>query len=169
MPDEPTVTELEKFKWDILGDAVFEDVQGLWEPLWWLRGDGSIEGLSELDRQASAERALRELYADGLIYFFRVPPPHDINESADNTALRLTPSESDEALRGDWWRGRDGLPDDHPSIWFGATPAGESACENPPPHIGHLRRRDDAPQGTRRGEAPAARSFIRRLFGHWRD
>lgn len=96
--EELAVTEFEAFKWNTLGDAVFEDYQGLWEPLWRLRGGGIIEGQSEPDRQTSAERALRELYADGLIYFFRVPPPHDINESAETPALRLTPREVDETL-----------------------------------------------------------------------
>ena len=45
--------------------------------------------------------------------------------------MRLTPEEVDETLRSDWWRGREGLPEDHPGIWFGPTPAGEAACESP--------------------------------------
>jgi hypothetical protein len=67
-----TVDLFERFKRDILRDAVFEDWQSVWEPLWWLRGGGPIEGQSEADRQEFAERALRELYEKGLIFFFRV-------------------------------------------------------------------------------------------------
>lgn len=141
---EPFAIEYEQFKWNILGDAVFEDWQGLWEPLWALRGDYAIEGLSEPQRQALAERALRELYAEGLIYFFRVPPWAEVNASAENESLRVTSERVDEALRGDWWRGRKGLPEDHPSIWWGPTEAGERACQNPPAHIRDLWRLDAA-------------------------
>ena len=72
MAGEPVADEFEAFKWSVLGDAVWDDYQGLWEPLWWLRG-GRIEGQSELERQAFAERALRELHSDGLIYFLPRP------------------------------------------------------------------------------------------------
>jgi hypothetical protein len=61
----------ERFKWTILGDAATEDVQGLWEPLWSLRGCYEIPGLTESERQDIAEQALRDLYAEDLIYFFR--------------------------------------------------------------------------------------------------
>jgi hypothetical protein len=144
--DEPQLSEFDKFKWNILGDAVFEDYQGLWEPLWWLRGGGAIEGQSEVERQRFAERTLRELHDEGLIYFFRVPPPHDINASGEDESLRLTPEEVDETLRGNWWRGTDGVPQDHPGIWFGPTVAGEAACENPPERIRRLWRLDDRPR-----------------------
>ena len=144
MSGEP-MAELEVFKWNTLGDAVFEDVRGIWEPLWSLRGDGRIEGIPEGNRAIAAERVLRELYADSLIYFFRVEPPDDVERAAANADARLTPTEVDEALGGDWWRQVNGLPEDHPSIWFGATPAGESACENPPPHISQVWRGDDTP------------------------
>jgi hypothetical protein len=77
---------------------------------------------------------LRELHDEGLIYFyfFRVRPPYDINASGEDESLRLTSEEVDETLRSDWWRGSEGLPENHPAIWFGPTPAGEAACENPP-------------------------------------
>lgn len=136
--DEVSVDEYEKFKWNTLGDAVFEDYYGLWEPLYWLRGGGVIEGQTEFDRASFAERALRELHDEGLIYFFRVPPHHEVNTSGEDESLRLTPDEVDKALRGDWWRGREGLPEDNPGVWFGPTPAGEAACENPPEHIRKL-------------------------------
>lgn len=144
MHDEPVVSDYEKFKWNVLGDAVWEDYQGLWEPLFWLRGGGAIDGLSEADRQALAERALRELHGDGLIYFFRVPPPHDINASGEDESQRLTAQEVEETLSGSWWRG-GGLPDDHPNIWFGPTAKGEAACEDPPEHIYRMWRLDLRP------------------------
>lgn len=132
----------------MLGDAVFEDWQGLWEPLWGLRGDYAIEGLSERDRQLVAERTLRELYAEGLIYFFRVPPRRDINESAEDESLRLRSDEVAETVAGEWWRGREGLPPDHPNIWWGPTPAGEKACESPPDHVREIWWRGLQPGGS---------------------
>ena len=145
MSGEPTAAELEVFKWNTLGDAVFEDVQGIWEPLWSLRGDSRIESIPDGELAMAAERGLRELYADGLIYFFRAQPPDNVERAASNGDVRLTPTEVDEALGGDWWRGGNGLSEDHPNIWFGATPAGESACENPPPHIAQVWRRTETP------------------------
>ena len=79
----------EPFKSEILDNAVFEDVQGLWEPLWALRGYMRERDLQEDERQTLAERALRELYGDDLIYFFRVPPRSSPGEAADDPALRL--------------------------------------------------------------------------------
>lgn len=146
MPAALELTEFERFKWNVLGDAVFEDYQGLWEPLWWLRGGGEIAGQSEEDRQRFAERALRELHDKGLVYFFRVPdPPYDPDAAATDDALRLTPPEVDQALRGDWWRSPDGLGGDHTRIWYGPTPAGEAWCENPPPPVHRLWRLDRWP------------------------
>jgi hypothetical protein len=87
----------------------------VWEPLWCLRGGGAIEGQSEVDRQRFAERALRELHDEGLIYFFRVRPPYDINASGEDESLRLTSEEVDETLRSDWWRSSEGLPENHPA------------------------------------------------------
>jgi hypothetical protein len=44
---------------------------------------------------------LRELHHEGRIYFFRVPPPHDINAAGEDESLRLAPEEVDVTLRGD--------------------------------------------------------------------
>jgi hypothetical protein len=129
------VDAFEMFKWNCLGDAVFEDWQAVWEPLWELRGSGAIAGQSELDRQVFAERALRELYRDGLIYFFRVSPSAGINVSGDAESLRLTSDEVDAALAADWWRRQHDFPSEHPDIWWGPTPAGEAAANDPPEHI----------------------------------
>jgi hypothetical protein len=129
-----TVDPSDRFKWDILHDAVFEDLQGLWEPLWWLRGGGAIEGQSEAQRQDFAERALRHLYHEGLIFFFRVPAWADIGASAENQDLRLGLDEVNDTLVATWWRGRQ-LPPDHPNIWWGPTPAGEAAVNDPPDQI----------------------------------
>ena len=113
-----------RFKQDMLGDAAFEDWQGVWEPLWWLRGGGAIAGQSEAERQAAAERALRELHAEGLIYFVQASwPGADLADKAP-----LTSEAVDEALRGDWWRGDGALPAGVEPVWFGATAAGEAAC-----------------------------------------
>lgn len=137
MVKEPLPTDEEsflRFKWSILADSVWEDYQGVWEPLWALRGDYAIEGLvEEADRHAVAERALRELYEEGLIYFFRVPDL-DINAAGEEESLRLNRTEVEESLAGDWWRGRELAPD-VTTIWWGPTARGEKACEDPPPEI----------------------------------
>jgi hypothetical protein len=141
--DELEISEFEKFKWNVLGDAAFEDCYGVWEPLFALRGCYAIEGQTESDRQAFAERALRELFDAGFIYFFRVPPGHGVNEASDDEDLRLRPAEVDAALGGDWWHGREAWPQGRPQIWFFSTPAGQAACENPPEHIRELWRLDE--------------------------
>jgi hypothetical protein len=135
MHDEATVDPFQRFKWDVLHDAVFEDWQGLWEPVWWLRGGGAIEGQSEAERQEFAERALRELHDEGLIFFFRVPAGADINASAEGEHARLNPEELYSMIAENWWRGTGGLPDSHPNIWWGPTPAGEAAANDPPQQI----------------------------------
>ena len=61
---------LEEFKWEILDDAALEDFQMTFEPVGLLRA--KFPEMDEAERQRIAERVLRELCADGLIYFFRV-------------------------------------------------------------------------------------------------
>ena len=133
-------TPFERFKWTVLFDLVFEDYQGLWEPLWSLRGSEAVEGQAEVERQAWAERAIRELHRDGLIYFFRVPRSAEINESGLDPDLRLSEAELDQTLGNEWWRVPLGesLPPDHPNIWIGPTPEGEAAAKNPPEAIRKL-------------------------------
>jgi hypothetical protein len=117
--------DLETLKREVLSDLVHEDHQGLWEPLWSLRGDDRTEP----ERQALAERVLRELFEDGLVYFFRVPPPYtQVKEAGEDETLRSTAQEVHETLRGDRWRGRDGIQvrDGEPTVWFGATPKAEA-------------------------------------------
>jgi hypothetical protein len=110
----------DKFKMEILDAAVYEDWQGVWEPLWWLRGGGVVAGQSERERQAWAERALRELYAEGLIFFFPVSDRGDVNEAAES-GVRLSENEVDATLRSDWWRGDILIG---VTVWWGSTKAG---------------------------------------------
>ena len=119
----------ERFKWMILADAVAENVQHLWEPLWQLRGSYEIPGLSETERQEVAERALRELYADGLICLFREEKPGDV----EDPAAVLSADEVEDVLKSDWWRGdpRD-RPNDQPYVCWYATEKGESAYAEAP-------------------------------------
>ncbi len=133
-------TPFERFKWTVLFDVVFEDYQGLWEPLWSLRGSEAIEGQTEDERLAWAERAIRELHRDGLIYFFRVPRSAEVNESGADPNLRLSEAELDTTLGSEWWRVPVGesLPPDHPDVWIGPTPSGEAAANNPPDAIRKL-------------------------------
>jgi hypothetical protein len=121
----------ERFKWTILADAATEGVQHLWEPLWSLRGSYEIPGLSEAERQRVAERALREMYSDDLINFFKEDKPGDI----DDPASRLGADEVAAALASDWWREPDKLLEDHPNIVWYATDKGEATYMNAPDHI----------------------------------
>lgn len=130
------------FKWEILGDAAFEDVQGFWEPLWALRGYLRQPELSEIDRQELAERALRELQREGLLYFFRVPLNANPGDAADDESLRLTPEEFDETLSSDWWRGAGDLPPNHPNVWMWATERGLQLAKDPPPEVEKYWHRD---------------------------
>ena len=145
--------EFEKFKQMTFWRAVSASYDQLVDPVSALRGDWAIEGQSEIDRQAFAERALRELYAEGLIYFFRIPPKDfidlsstdeslwlsdmdDIDASSTDESMRLSPEEVDTELRADWWRQpadlEEGLPSD---IWFGPTEAGKASAVNPPDYV----------------------------------
>jgi hypothetical protein len=78
---------------------------------------------------------LRELHDEGLIFFFRVPAGADINASAEGEHARLNPEELYSMIAENWWRGTGGLPDSHPNIWWGPTPAGEAAANDPPQQI----------------------------------
>jgi hypothetical protein len=124
-----------RFKWEILGDAAFEDVQGLWEPLWLLRGYLKQPGMEEIESQELAERALRELQKDGLIYFFRVPARMNPSDASDVDSLRLTADQVDATLVGDWWRGLGNLPSDHPNVWWWVTEKGRELADDPPEHV----------------------------------
>jgi hypothetical protein len=124
-----------RFKWEILGDAAFEDIQGLWEPLWLLRGYLKQPDMSELERQALAERALRELHGDGLIYFVQVPLKTNPSNAADDALLQLTPDDVSDTLSSDWWRGPGNLPADHPNVWWSVTAKGAELANNPPAHV----------------------------------
>ena len=128
-------SRFERFKREIL-DAAGEDWQGLWEPLWWLRGAGAIAGQTESDRRGFAERALRELHSEGLIFFFRARHGSHVNESALAPEVRLTPAEIDAVLRSSWWRETGVLDAAAPLVWWGRTSRGDAAggvAEQPDP------------------------------------
>jgi hypothetical protein len=107
------------YKWEVLGDAVDEDWQGLWEPLWWART--RFPDLSPTEREALAERVLRELLSEGLIHFVSAGPwpGHRLRDT-----VPLDSSAAVSAISGTSWRT---LPLEDASIWFGGTEAGERA------------------------------------------
>ena len=109
------------FKWEVLGDAVDEDWQGLWEPLWYAKT--AFPELSQSERERFAERALTELFEAGFIFFFRRGGkwPHDESQQ------QLEKPEVNDAIGGTSWR-RFPLGDS--SIWFGGTKAGEAAVRD---------------------------------------
>lgn len=105
----------QKFKWEVLGDSVDEDWQGLWEPLFWART--VFADLTEAERQSLAEAALRELFAEGLIFFFRGRDGVE-QEVLDKAIV-------EDAIAGPTWRT---VPiDASTDIWFGGTEEGERA------------------------------------------
>src|SRR5260370_40054959 len=106
------------FKWEVLGDAVDEDWQGLWEPLWYAKT--LLPELAQAERERLAERALGELFDEGLIFFFRRGAnwPHDARqEPLDKLVVEA-------AISGASWRT---YPLGDSSVWFGGTEAGERA------------------------------------------
>ena len=137
--DTPAPTPFELFKWTVLLDLW--DYRNLWEPLYHLRGVGNIEGedvlrgvgdiesQSETEKQLWAERAIRELHAAGLLYFFQVA--EEVNESADDPGQRLSDTDIDAALGRGWFRDSARAARD-PEIWMGPTPEGEAAMHGAP-------------------------------------
>jgi hypothetical protein len=103
----------QRFKWAVLSDAVYEDDQGLWEPLWY--ANSLFPELEPAEREELAERALRELFGAGLIAFFRI---------GGASREKLDPQAVDAAITGSSWRP---VPPEDTSIWFGGTEAGKSA------------------------------------------
>ena len=116
--------EFDRFKWEILWDSAFEAFQGIWEPLWSLNGDGSIPGSSQSEREELAERMLRELFDEGLIYFFCVTN-EDVSGSADDPRCRLSREEVETVLASDGWCNVP-LGEGITEIWFAATKKGEA-------------------------------------------
>jgi hypothetical protein len=77
--------------------------------------------LTQLERERLAEGALRELFAEGLIFSFRLdrrPPDHTW------TPTPLDELTVDAAIAGTSWRTD---PPGDTSIWLGGTQAGERA------------------------------------------
>jgi hypothetical protein len=83
---------------------------------------------------------MRELFDEGLIYFFSVDHWGDINEAADDPNPRLDDAQVEAEMRSEWWRSPLGspLPEGHPNIWIAPTPKGEAAANEPPDEIRRL-------------------------------
>ena len=120
---------IEQFRWDILWNAVFEDDQMLWEPLSSLRRLGIKSLAHDEDLKAVVERVLRQLLAEGLIYFYRLP----LGSATAEEAEELDAAEVDAELGSDWWAGD--VNSDRNTVWWGATEWGIKALENPPKPI----------------------------------
>ena len=109
----------EAFKWEVLADAAMEDWQGLWEPVAWART--VLRDLLEVDRIDAAERAMRDLFAAGLIFFvdqgsFPGQPWQD---------RILSSAAVDAAISSPAWRS---MPlTEEISVWFAGTETGEAA------------------------------------------
>jgi len=105
----------------------------LYEPLGWARTQ--FPDWPDDERQALAERTLRELFDGDLIFFFRVGRwGDDVNRAGDDERMRLSPKEVDAVISGADWRtvplGPAGA-----NVWFGPTRKGEETFANLPPHI----------------------------------
>lgn len=96
----------------------------LWEPLGYLRTE--LPAKLEADRQRLAETALRELHAEGLIYFFRVTDM-EVNEAAIDPQMRLSPEDAEAVISGTDWRTLPVGHDGH-AIWLGPTETGETVA-----------------------------------------
>lgn len=113
---ETSSVEYDAYRWEVLGAAVDEDWQGLWEPLWWART--RFPDWAQAELEALAERVLHELLSEGLICFVSMGPWPG-NRLSD--AVALEPAAADAAISGTSWRT---LPIQDGSIWFGGAEAG---------------------------------------------
>ena len=129
----PYESFLEGFKWEILCCAAFEDAQAFWEPMATLRGYLSDPADDDIKRAELAERALRELFEKGLIFFHVWDFKQDFWAAHDaakqNPDLRLSDAEVEAQLVADWWRGSEPPDDGGPSIWWDVLEAGEQRAE----------------------------------------
>jgi hypothetical protein len=103
------VDRIQSLKEEIVRLALDEGETGIWEPLWELRstaGAGASSDAGEL-----VEAALRELYAEGRIVFFR--RPWRDGESGDRAGMDET--EIEHELSSTWWRE---LPLKRGDVWF---------------------------------------------------
>jgi hypothetical protein len=117
----------ERFEFEILFEAT-TDSQGVWEPLWYLRGNVRsivpLPALSEEEHQLLAEAVLRDLWRDGLIFFYR--ETENLDADLRDPATHLSPQEVDAVLRGSDWRTVSIRTD----VWFFATLKGERAWKD---------------------------------------
>lgn len=161
------MNHFEYLKWNLLDDAAFEDGYMLWEAF--AEAVAILEGYSARDQEELCERALRELYADGLIYFLRANG--DVDAAASDPARRLAHDEVDEVLAHPAWReGSGAIEISHVSC--GTTPKGQRLAEDPPPDIRRIWRPDEfgdavggrvGPRSTLRAAVSGvARRFVRR-------
>lgn len=106
---------------ECLADAVFEDVQYLWEPVARLRGRMRAQ-LSQKELADVAAQALLMLVQRDLIYLFEsVPGRPDL--SWDDPACRLSPSQAMDEIKSDWWR-KPKLPPRSTDILWAPTEKG---------------------------------------------
>jgi hypothetical protein len=97
-----------------------EDLTGVWEA--WFQANATFPELPISERVALAERALRDLYGDGLITFYR-------GTWAENDQQEIAGEDAAAALREyDAWV----PPNNRPTVFFLATSAGSSAAGLPP-------------------------------------
>ena len=101
MFDPRAVPGYEEFKLNVLGDAS-EDAWAIQSPLASLRGNirdfVPLPQLTEEQSREVVEAALRDLFAEGLIYFFRYVT-ESLNRDANDAALRLTEAGSRDRRR----------------------------------------------------------------------
>jgi hypothetical protein len=112
---------------ETLRDTAFDDYQRIWLPFSLINGDGRWRRKSRGWRLGIAERVLRDLHHEDLIYFFRVPSG-DVNRAAIDTRLRLSAKEADAVIASEGWRREpygEGLDD----VWMAATPEGRRVAE----------------------------------------
>jgi hypothetical protein len=109
----------QRFKWEVAADAAFEHEQGLWEPLW--LANTLYPELHQNEREKLAERALRELFAEGLIVFHRKGGTWP---AFDGTQQVLDGQAVEAAIAGSSWRS---VPPEDTTIWFEGTEAGNTS------------------------------------------
>jgi hypothetical protein len=99
---------------------VHEQEWGLWEPYWELRSS-----MPDTEAIAIAEQALRELYADDLIWLYRWT--WGMSERPENPDP-LPPDEVAAEIAASWWRD---IPLESADVYIAPTPKAEAVIANP--------------------------------------
>jgi hypothetical protein len=106
----------QRIKDDIIELALVEGEKGLWEPLWEFRSSDQFGHEANLAKLV--ERALRELYAEDRLEFFR----RNWEDGEEGNRHWMEAAEVEAELAADWWKE---VPLNRGDVWFMARGHGD--------------------------------------------